>query len=35
MARHFRDITGHINRWLAQAAGAVWLVISGTGVKIK
>lgn len=35
LARHFRDIAGRVNQQLAQAADAVWLVVSGIGVKIK
>ncbi len=35
LARHFRDIAGRVNQRLAQAADAVWLVVSGVGVKIK
>lgn len=35
LARHFRDIAGRVNQRLAQAADAVWLVVSGIGVKIK
>ncbi|EKM0527942.1 bifunctional adenosylcobinamide kinase/adenosylcobinamide-phosphate guanylyltransferase [Cronobacter turicensis] len=35
LARHFRDIAGRVNQQLAQAASELWLVISGTGVKIK
>lgn len=35
LARHFVDIAGRANQKLAQAAGAVWLVVSGIGVKIK
>ncbi len=35
LARHFRDIAGRVNQRLAQQAEAVWLVVSGIGVKIK
>lgn len=35
LARHFRDIAGRVNQRLAAAADAVWLVVSGIGVKIK
>ena len=34
-ARHFRDIAGRVNQRPAAAADAVWLVVSGIGVKIK
>ncbi len=33
LARHFRDIAGRVNQRLAAAADAVWLVVSGIGVK--
>ncbi|MEL4014777.1 bifunctional adenosylcobinamide kinase/adenosylcobinamide-phosphate guanylyltransferase [Dryocola clanedunensis] len=35
LARHFRDIAGRVNQRLAAQAEAVWLVVSGIGVKIK
>ena len=35
LARHFRDIAGRVNQRLAAGADAVWLVVSGIGVKIK
>ncbi|REF27443.1 adenosylcobinamide kinase /adenosylcobinamide-phosphate guanylyltransferase [Xenorhabdus cabanillasii] len=35
LARHFIDIAGRANQKLAQAAKAVWLTVSGIGVKIK
>ncbi|WP_202304520.1 bifunctional adenosylcobinamide kinase/adenosylcobinamide-phosphate guanylyltransferase [Dryocola clanedunensis] len=35
LARYFRDIAGRVNQRLAAQAEAVWLVVSGIGVKIK
>lgn len=35
LARHFRDIAGRVNQRLAAEAEAVWLLVSGIGVKIK
>ncbi|KHD28633.1 bifunctional adenosylcobinamide kinase/adenosylcobinamide-phosphate guanylyltransferase [Xenorhabdus nematophila] len=35
LARHFVDIAGRANQKLAREAKAVWLMVSGIGVKIK
>ncbi|TGC76268.1 bifunctional adenosylcobinamide kinase/adenosylcobinamide-phosphate guanylyltransferase, partial [Salmonella enterica subsp. enterica serovar Wilhelmsburg] len=35
VARHFRAIAGRVNQRVSAAADEVWLVVSGSRVKIK